>query len=195
MAVNKVTLEVGPLTTIIGLYKKTLIFCVGLSFIMAILNFSSFISTFFITLLMSSFLIGAISLYIVVCLRCGVGFIKKNQNKIEKSLKNQGFHIDFSTNGIIIDNTKKKIAFLSKDKPDVLVCDYTDIRSWHQETLQTTEQFRNQDNAYAGSKTTTQLISIVVYLSSPEYPEARFQVINDREATTWLARLNALVNC
>lgn len=194
MAVNKVNLEVGPLTTIIGLYKKTLIFCVGLSFFMAVINFSSFISVFFITLLLSSFLIMAISLYVAICLRCGVGFIKKNQNKIEQALKNQGFQIDFCTNGIVVDNQKKKIVFLSKDKPDVLVCDYTDIRSWHQETLQETQQFRNQDNAYAGSKTTTQLISIVVYLSSPEYPEARFQVINDREANTWLARLNALVN-
>lgn len=194
MAVNKITLDVGRLSTIKELYKNAAILITVISFILGVLNFSSFIKVFLITFLILSFIFPIISFYNLFCIRFGVGFIKKNQTKLEQALKNQGFQIDFSANGLVLDDKQKKMIFLSNTNPDVLICDYTDIRSWHTQTLTETKQYRNHENAYAGSKTTTQMISIVVYTASPTYPEARFNVPDERSASLWTGRLNALIN-
>ena len=127
-----------------------------------------------------------------------MGFVEKNQQKIELALKEEGFQVDYAGKGILVDNQQKKIAFLQSTGSDVLLCNYSDVRSWRVGSMQETS-FHGQYNSVTNTvnlkeNTRTHMINIIVTLASPDYPQVQFVAGTHVEADQWIARLSALIN-
>lgn len=112
----------------------------------------------------------------------------------EQYLKEHGWQVDFSAIGIVIDQKQKKVAFTISSRDEVMVCDFHTIRSWHSGSNQVTYDYKNQDNAYAGSRTRTTSRYINMQVADAQHPEHGFLVYSDKEQSMWMARLNAIFN-
>lgn len=112
MAVEKINLNISSLSRFRDKYKKALIIAAIFSAIMAILDGKSFISSFIFGFIWLSIIFcGIVASYNLICLRFGLGFVKKNQEKIELALKEKGFKVDYAGKGILVDNQQKKLHF------------------------------------------------------------------------------------
>ena len=120
-------------------------------------------------------------IYQLGCGIFGLGFLGKNDKKIKKYLENEGFNIDYSAFQFAIDDQNKKFLFIDANEGEVFVVDYKAIRSWHQE-----------DNV--NTSTGSVLSCIVIRTSDPRYPEFRVGSFKENTASTWIARISALIN-
>lgn len=199
MAVEKINLNIATVSRFRDKYIKALIAAAVLSVIMAILEGKSFISNFILGFIgLSIFFFAIVSFYNLFCLRFGLGFVKKNQEKVEQALKEKGFQIDYAGKGILVDNHQKKIAFLQSTGSEILLCNYSDIRSWRIGTVEETN-YHGQYNSVTNTmnlkqNTKTHMINIIVTLASPDYPQTQFVAGTHIEADQWIARLSALIN-
>lgn len=117
----------------------------------------------------------------MVCAIFGLGFIGKNNKKIKKELINKGFRVDYSISQFAIDDYNKKFFFINAISGEVSICDYCEIRSWH--------QIDNIDGS-----TGSVLSCIVIRTSDPNYPEFRVGSFSEKTASTWIARISSLIN-
>ena len=199
MAVEKINLNISSISKFRDKYKKALIIAAVFSAIMAILDGESVLSSFIFGFIWLSIIFcGIVASYNLICLRFGLGFVKKNQQKIELALKEEGFQVDYAGKGILVDNQQKKIAFLQSTGSDVLLCNYSDVRSWRVGSMQETS-FHGQYNSVTNTvnlkeNTRTHMINIIVTLASPDYPQVQFVAGTHVEADQWIARLSALIN-
>ncbi|MCH4247247.1 hypothetical protein [Acinetobacter populi] len=195
MSVEVIDLETPKIKTLKGIYKNSFILIFILCFIVSVLSEGSFVGIFFLCFILLGIpILGVTAFYILFCIRFGIGFIKKNQKKCEEALTKLGFNIKYSGIGICIDTDQRKMAFIGSTNSKTVICDFSDVRSWHKDAFVETTQYRNHENAYAGSKSKTHFIHIVVRLADPEYPEVRFIAYSDRDASMWIARIDALIN-
>jgi hypothetical protein len=199
MAVEKINLNISSISRFRDKYKKALIIAAIFSAIMAILDGKSLISSFiFGFIFLSLIFCGMVASYNLFCLRFGLGFVKKNQEKIELALKEKGFQVDYAGKGILVDNQKKRIAFLQSTGSEVILCNYSDIRSWRVGSIQETS-YHGQYNSVTNTmnlkeNTKTHMINIIVTLASPDYPQVQFVAGTNVEADQWISRLSALIN-
>ena len=123
---------------------------------------------------------------------------QSNNRKIhfakEQALKSLGFNADFSVIGLVVDQKNQKMAFTLDAEPHAFVCDFSDVREWYSGSNERTVDYSNHEGAYAGSKTYTFALYVVVRIADPNYPELIFVVGNQQEQSQWIARLNALIN-
>lgn len=201
MSVDVIELKDVEIITIKSIIKKVAIIFIALCTFVALYDWlikDTVYSLFWFILgiiFYSGFFTLPTVLYIQFCLQQGVGFVKRNQIRCEEALQKLGYNIKYSGIGIFVDIEKQVFIFRAHHgNSKVLICNFSDVKSWHRETTQETTQYLNSDNAYAGSKTVTHFIHINVGLASHEHPVVRFIVRNNDEATLWMSRIDALVN-
>lgn len=128
-----------------------------------------------------------------------------------------GYQIDYETTGLLIDIKQKKLGFTvsnagfnpsSKQFTKMLVCDYTDVRSWSAGSQDITERVNGKvsrhDNTLQGTTTyyTTpdyDRVAVTTYgvkvtLAYPDSPLQAFEANSEADAQQWVARLDSLIN-
>lgn len=105
-----------------------------------------------------------------------------------------GYQVDFEAKGIVVDTAQRKIGFttsptgLKKENgivfSNMLVCDFGDVRKWY-----------TQSKAIQGRHGSVGSVhSINVEIAYPASPLQGFDVMNDYDASQWIARLTSLIN-
>lgn len=135
----------------------------------------------------------------------------------KKVFLDNGFHIDYEAPGILIDNQQKKIGFTitgagydqaTKRFIKMLVCDYSDLRSWTASSKDITERvggelkrhqelFTNNVTHYVTpsyERTVVILNRVRVTINYPDSPLQGFEATSEGDAQQWLARLDSLIN-
>lgn len=200
VSVEKIDLNVSSMSRFRDKYKNALIIAAILSAVLALLDGKNFVGSFLFGFFwMGLIFCGIITSYNLFCLRFGLGFVKKNQNKIELALNEKGFHVDYAGKGILIDDQQKKIAFIQSTGSVVVLCNYSDVRSWRIVHRNDTKHHASYDNLtrtvnITGTTSKTLITNIVVTLASPDYPLVQFVAGTPTEANQWIARLDALIN-
>lgn len=102
-----------------------------------------------------------------------------------------GFNVDYEAVGILIDAKNKKIAFTIDPelRPQVTVCDFSDVVHW-----ESYSQGVDQQNQYGARTTLLERWFVSVYIRDPDQPRRDFLAQNDVDADKWVARLDTLIN-
>ena len=129
----------------------------------------------------------------------------------------QGYQVDFESEGVVIDAARRKIGFTQSTTGidpktrlvnNMLVCDFHDVQRWYVSNTQHKTKFSGGVSAAHNSATgiTTVYQSpgyervdlssfrIVVEINYPPFPIQDFRAKNQFDADQWVARLSSLIN-
>ena len=195
----------APVFDHMGIFKKITLRSVLIPIPLALLIWlisgrREFFSWYFLFM----FLVFVINTWLVkskMILSKGRNMVQPIHDYYKQQIVAQGFHVDYESPGILIDDTAKKIAFTidPERKPQYMICDYGDIQGWklHQkDVIQRRDYHINFDTGRVtgGNYVEMTANAVTVFINYAPQPRHGFWVSHEHEAEMWSARLNSLLN-
>lgn len=206
-------------------FKIVGIITVVLGLVGGILQPSHFFANFFsafTTMLVIQVIIGFFWLnFKLFKMRLTNGASVKAQHHIHEYYKkvftDHGYHVSYEAPGILIDNERKKIGFTItgagydtslKRFTKMLVCDYSDMRTWETNSTALTERvggrLKHSEDPFTGYKTSyvtpsyertmVTMYRVNATINYPDSPLQSFEATSESDAKQWVARLDSLIN-